>query len=50
MPDKIKNFSRQALHSYSLKLLHPFSKKELVFNSDLPDDMQSLKDSIEEFI
>ncbi|MBH88293.1 MAG: RNA pseudouridine synthase [Pelagibacterales bacterium] len=50
MPDKIKNFSRQALHSYSLKLLHPFSKKELVFMSDLPDDIQSLKDSIEEFV
>ena len=23
MPDTVKRFSRQALHSYSLKLLHP---------------------------
>ncbi len=50
MPDVVKNFSRQALHSYSLKFLHPFSKKELVFMSDLPDDMQSLKNSIENII
>ena len=50
MPDTVKLFSRQALHSYSLKLLHPFSKKELVFKADLPDDMKSLKHSIENFI
>ena len=49
MPDEVKQFSRQALHSYSLKLLHPFSKKELVFTTDLPDDMKSLKHSIENF-
>jgi len=50
MPDTVKLFSRQALHSYSLKLLHPFSKKELVFKADLPDDMKTLKHSIENFI
>ena len=50
MPDLVKSFSRQALHSYSLKFLHPFSKKELAFMVDLPDDMQTLKNSIENFI
>lgn len=50
MPEILQNFSRQALHSYSLKLLHPFSKKELNYKIDLPDDMQVLKSSIESFV
>ncbi len=50
MPDTVKQFSRQALHSCSLKLLHPYSKKELVFIAELPDDMKSLKNSIENFV
>jgi 23S rRNA pseudouridine1911/1915/1917 synthase len=49
VPEAIVKFSRQALHSYSLKLIHPFSKKELVFIVDLPEDMQILKNSIENF-
>ena len=50
MPESVEKFSRQALHSYSLKFLHPFSKKELAFISDLPDDMEYLRRSIENII
>lgn len=34
--------SRQALHSYYLKLRHPTSGKEMEFTADLPDDMKSM--------
>ena len=49
MPEVLKKFSRQALHSYSLKLLHPITKKELEFTIGLPDDMKKLIISIENF-
>lgn len=31
---------RQALHSHRLSFLHPITKKELLFEAPLPDDMQ----------
>lgn len=34
--------SRQALHSCELRFWHPFLKKEMVFHSDLPEDMARL--------
>ena len=34
--------SRQALHSYYLKLRHPTSGKEMEFTADLPDDMKAI--------
>lgn len=33
---------RHALHAKSLGFIHPQTKKELYFDSDLPDDMQSV--------
>ncbi|MGV8963832.1 MAG: RluA family pseudouridine synthase [Candidatus Saccharimonadaceae bacterium] len=30
---------RQCLHAQTLGFIHPTSKKEMIFNSDLPDDM-----------
>ena len=50
MPDTLKFFSRQALHSYSISFIHPFTKEELNFESKLPKDIESLKKSIETFI
>jgi len=41
--DLIKNFPRQALHSYKISFVHPRSKKEMSFEIDLPDDMKELK-------
>ena len=50
MPDKLKLFSRQALHSYSLSFIHPFTKEKLNFESKLPKDIELLKKAIEDFI
>ncbi|PYG89892.1 RluA family pseudouridine synthase [Ruminiclostridium sufflavum DSM 19573] len=34
--------SRQALHSHTTKILHPETKKQLIFNAELPEDMKRL--------
>ena len=34
--------NRQALHAKSLAFLHPVSKKEMFFDSEIPDDMKQL--------
>src|SRR5690606_20631621 len=33
---------RQALHAKTLGFIHPVTKKEMLFNSSLPDDMESV--------
>ena len=40
------NFPRQALHSISLGLVHPKTKKEMLWDIDLPEDMKNLLDLI----
>ncbi len=40
----LKNFSRQALHATHLGFYHPTHKKNIEFNSKLPNDMQNLID------
>ncbi len=46
MPDDFKNevlnFSRQALHAYSLGFIHPITKQHLEFSTDFPEDMKNL--------
>jgi 23S rRNA pseudouridine1911/1915/1917 synthase len=46
--DKIKtlvnNFPRQALHSYKISFIHPFSKDEMEFEIDLPEDIKNLRE------
>ncbi len=37
-------FNRQALHARELRLIHPHSKKEMVFSCPLPQDMLDLLD------
>ena len=39
----LKNFSRQALHASHLGFYHPTLKKNVEFNSNLPEDMQNLR-------
>lgn len=50
MPDAtkefIKNFPRQALHSYKISFLHPRSGKEMSFEIGLPDDLAKLKEML----
>ncbi len=41
--DKIMTFERQALHAQEIGFVHPRSGEEMRFLSDLPDDLQSLK-------
>jgi len=40
--DYIKNFKRQALHAYSLELIHPKIKKLVNYKAEVPDDMKNL--------
>ncbi|HLD76593.1 MAG TPA: RluA family pseudouridine synthase, partial [Rickettsiales bacterium] len=39
----IANFPRQALHSYKIEFLHPRSKKEMLFKTKLPKDLEGLQ-------
>ncbi len=34
--------NRQALHAYKIEFIHPVSRKEMVIESELPDDMKSI--------
>lgn len=38
--------SRQALHSCKISFIHPITKKNLVFESDLPNDMKNILNKI----
>jgi 23S rRNA pseudouridine1911/1915/1917 synthase len=42
----IKNFPRQALHSYKISFTHPKSSKEMNFEIDLSEDLKKLKKSL----
>jgi 23S rRNA pseudouridine1911/1915/1917 synthase len=39
----VKNFPRQALHSYKIAFLHPRSNEEMEFEIELADDLKELK-------
>lgn len=41
--DKIMAFDRQALHAHKIGFIHPRSGEEMTFSSDLPEDLQILK-------
>lgn len=34
--------SRQALHCYYMKFIHPLNKQEVIYRSDLPEDMNNI--------
>jgi 23S rRNA pseudouridine1911/1915/1917 synthase len=40
--EQLKEFKRQALHSVSIKFIHPTTGEEMSFSSELPEDMQNL--------
>jgi 23S rRNA pseudouridine1911/1915/1917 synthase len=44
----LKAFSRQALHARRLTLVHPYSGDTLVWEADLPEDMQILLTALHE--
>ena len=43
----VESFPRQALHSKSISFIQPSTKKELFFESNLPDDMIELINNLE---
>lgn len=47
--DFILNFNRQALHAFSLELTHPVNKQEMKFIAELPDDIESLIDALNNY-
>ena len=42
LTDQLRSFKRQALHAKTLSFQHPSSLETVTFQSDLPDDMQTL--------
>ena len=34
--------NRQALHAYKVSFIHPISKKEMIIEADIPEDMRDL--------
>lgn len=40
---------RQALHAAELGFEHPVTKEEMMFEADLPDDLQALQDALEQY-
>lgn len=46
----IENFERQALHAYKLSFTHPTTGNLAKFKSKLPDDMQILRNQLEQTV
>lgn len=49
LKDELISFPRQALHAATLGFIHPKTKKELYFESPLPDDLQALLQKLRNF-
>jgi len=47
LKDALSKLKRQALHAAELGFIHPISKEELLFKSDLPEDMATLKTALD---
>jgi 23S rRNA pseudouridine1911/1915/1917 synthase len=45
-PDEVTNFPRQALHAKTLSFIHPITRQPLCFESELPDDILGLLNTI----
>jgi len=38
--EKSELVSRQALHSYEIRCIHPITNENLIFSASLPEDLQ----------
>lgn len=47
LQEEIKKLDRQMLHAYQLGFIHPITKKEMLFKSPPPKDMQNIIDILE---
>jgi len=45
-PECLWKNDRQALHAQEIHFIHPISKEEMSFTSDMPEDMQALRDAL----
>lgn len=45
----VRALGRQALHAAELGFEHPVTKEEMMFEADLPDDLQVLQDALEQY-
>ena len=43
----LKSLKRQALHAHTLGFVHPTTNEEVFFTSELPDDLNKLKNRLE---
>ena len=48
LKEELQNFGRQALHAKKITLIHPKTQEEMSWESELPDDMQSLLSNLAE--
>ncbi len=46
----LKNFPRQALHSFKLKFFHPSLGNKMVFSSEIPEDIKTLLEKLENML
>ncbi|WP_131783439.1 23S rRNA pseudouridine(1911/1915/1917) synthase RluD [Legionella gresilensis] len=46
----LQQFKRQALHAYTLSLIHPIKEQQLTFKAPLPDDFEHLLISLDNYI
>jgi 23S rRNA pseudouridine1911/1915/1917 synthase len=49
LKDTLSNFSRQALHSEKLSLIHPLSGKKMTWKVSLPKDLEDLLQTLRKF-
>lgn len=49
LAELIRNLGRQALHAAELGFEHPDTGEEMLFEADLPDDLQELQDTLETY-
>ena len=46
LADIVRSLGRQALHAAELGFEHPVTKEEMLFEAEMPDDLQALEDAL----
>jgi len=49
LADIVRNLDRQALHAAELGFEHPATGEEMLFEADLPEDLQALQDALDAY-
>lgn len=48
-PEDVFNLKRQALHATTLGFIHPETKKDMLFETELPEDLMNLEATLDDF-